>query len=438
MNTTTLQPKEPDIPLQALLKENRRLKRENSLLKEKCIVYRKKYKWYQTLFDFGADPLIVHTYQHAPDTEEPDWMEMVNKNQKVVEVNKAFIKSMGYTKKQSIGLSVYDIDNTLFRSPKQTHEAYKYFTPHPSNKILSIERIHHDITGRYFPVELKIRFLTIDNTQYVMTLCRDISDRKQLEAEMQRSYLSEKRHAENLQKEIHTRIEFTRSLVHELKTPLTPILASSEALVKMEPAKTIQGELARNIHRGACGLNVRINELLDLARLEISELVLRKSVVLPSRIIEEVVTEMKQQLIARGQNIDLHIPADLPVICADPERLKQILRNLLNNAVKYNKDNGRIFLEAKIADGFIKIDVKDQGKGITQKNQKHLFQPYFRCEEDRSKMDGLGLGLFLSKSLVELHKGTIELQSKRGKGTTVSFKLPLSSKEKVEAGDERA
>ncbi len=431
MKTMTSQPIKQEIPLKTLIQENRRLKRENSVLKEKCLAYRKKYKWYQTLFDFGADPLIVHTYQHAPDTEESNWMEMVNKRQKVVEVNKAFTKSMGYTKKQSIGLSVYDIDNTIFRSPKQTHEAYKYFTPHPSNKVLSIERIHHDITGRYFPVELKIRFLTIDNTQYVMTLCRDISDRKQLEAEMQRSYLSEKRHAANLQKEINTRIEFTRSLVHELKTPLTPILASSEALVKMEPAKTLKGELARNIHRGACGLNIRINELLDLAKLEISELTLRKSTVLPGRLIEEIVAEMNQQIIARGQSIKLNITAGLPPICADPERLKQILRNLLDNAVKYNRDNGQIFLEARTEGGFIKVGVRDQGKGITKKNQKHLFQPYFRCEEDRDKFDGLGLGLCLSKSLVELHNGKIELQSTRCKGTTVSFGLPLTGKEKV-------
>ncbi|CAI83514.1 PAS domain-containing sensor histidine kinase [Dehalococcoides mccartyi] len=438
MKTPRLTSNQSAVKEEILRKENQKLKRDNQLLRHKCDSYCRKYAWYHALFNFSGDPFIIHTYYDPPDTEKPYWLEEYLKKEPIVEVNKAFTQTMGYTKKQATQLTVYDIENDKKWTMEQTHELFEKMQTCRKGRVTRFERPHFTSAGKTIPVEIKSRILKIDNNEYIMTVARDISDRKKLEAEMQRSYLSEKRHAANLQKEIHTRIEFTRCLVHELKTPLTPILASSEALVKMEPAKTIQGELARNIHRGACGLNVRINELLDLARLEISELVLRKSMVLPNRIIEEVVAEMKQQLIARGQNIDLHIPADLPVICADPERLKQILRNLLNNAVKYNKDNGRIFLEAKIADGFIKIDVKDQGKGITQKNQKHLFQPYFRCEEDRSKMDGLGLGLFLSKSLVELHKGTIELQSKRGKGTTVSFKLPLSGKEKVEAGDERA
>lgn len=423
--------------IKALTKEISRLERENNRLKERADTYRKKYRWYKTLFDFGADPFVVHTYQPAPDVEKHNWLRKLNKKQKIVEVNKAFTKVMGYTKKQAISLSVDDLDKSDGQTDEQRNEIFKKFTLHPKNNIPNLETIHHDISGKAIPMELKIRFLTMDDKTYVITLVRDISERKKLEVAMKQSYLAEKRHSEDLQREINTRIEFTRSLVHELKTPLTPILSSSEALAKMKPASTIQGELAKNIYRGALGLNIRINELLDLAKLEISELTLHKREFPLKIIIEEVIAEMKQRIISCGQNITLDTPKELPIISVDLDRLKQVLRNLLDNAIKYNKGKGRIFVKAEVIDKYVRIEVRDQGKGITKKDQKYIFQPYFRCEEDRGRLDGLGLGLALSKHLVELHGGAIDLKSVRGRGTAIIFMLPIVNEETGKVNNER-
>ena len=242
---------------------------------------------------------------------------------------------------------------------------------------------------------------------------------------MQSLYEREKKLRKKLEIEMAKRTEFTRALVHELRTPLTPVMASSELMVdllKDEPWLSI----ARNINRGASNLNRRIDELLDLARGEIGMLKLQPKWLLPLKLIREVVADMTQVASSRGQSLLMDLPPSLPRVWADEARLRQVMLNLLSNACKFTPEGGSITIRAKADNGNLVVEVKDTGPGVTEEEQLRLFQPYYRTERDRERLSGLGLGLALSKTLVELHKGQIWVESKRGEGAAFSFSLPLN------------
>ena len=255
------------------------------------------------------------------------------------------------------------------------------------------------------------------------------------EEELRKAYEKEKQLRQELEAEMNKRIEFTRALVHELKTPLTPVLAASDALV----AK-LQGEpllsFARNINRGASNLNKRIDELLDLARSEMGVLEIKPKPVEPLQLLHEVAGEIAPVASSYGHSLTLDLPPSLVPIRADRERLRQIVLNLLDNATKLTPEGGKITLRAKERDGFLIVEVQDTGPGIADEEQQRLFKPYHRRESDREHLSGLGLGLALCKTLVELHGGQIWVESQEGKGSTFSFSIPLEAANQCEESAE--
>jgi PAS domain S-box-containing protein len=253
----------------------------------------------------------------------------------------------------------------------------------------------------------------------------DITESKLASEELQRLYQVEMELRHELEAKIKDRADFTRSLVHELKTPLTPVLASSELLVeelKEEPWRS----LANNINIGAINLNRRIDELLDLARGEVGLLKLNPQQVDTTKLFQEIVTYMTPVATSNKQTLNTHL-SPLPIIWADEDRLRQVLLNILGNALKYTPAGGEIVLRAHAEDGNILVEVKDTGDGIDEEEQKQLFQAYHRLARDQEHFSGLGIGLALSKRLVELHGGKIWVQSQRGKGSTFAFSIPVKS-----------
>lgn len=261
---------------------------------------------------------------------------------------------------------------------------------------------------------------------------------EQSEGELRELYHEERTLRQTLEDEINKRIEFTRALVHELKTPVTPIMASSELLLQKLNDEPLHG-LAQNINQGANNLNRRIDELLDLARGEIGTLRLNPEPMNPRQLLKRIVDEETPVAIRNGQALDAELPGSLPVIVADEERFQQVVLNLLNNAVKFTPPGGKITLRAGVERDNLTVEVQDTGIGIPENEQKILFEPYRSLKSDRARLSGLGLGLSLSKKLVELHGGRIWVKSKKGKGSTFGFSIPLAAseeKEKVGTGNE--
>jgi PAS domain S-box len=287
---------------------------------------------------------------------------------------------------------------------------------------------------RIIDKEGQIRWLleSVSSIQYlgkraIMGHAMDITEQEMAEEKLEEAYEKERRLRQELQIEVQRRVEFTRALVHELKTPLTPIMSSSDLLVSgltEEPWLSV----AQNIQRGAINLNKRIGELLDLARGEIGMLKLNPKRVDFLKLLQHVGSEMSVLASSNGQKLKVELPDSLPLPWADEDRLRQITQNLLVNATKFTPEGGTITLRAKEQNGSLVVEVQDTGYGISDEEQRRLFRPYHRQIGEREHLSGLGLGLALCKNLVQLHGGRIWVKSEEGKGATFSFSIPINSR----------
>ena len=232
---------------------------------------------------------------------------------------------------------------------------------------------------------------------------------------------------EELDREIHRRAEFNRALVHELKTPLTAMLASAELFVdelKGDPRL----ELAKNIYRAAQNLDRRTDELLDVARGEVGLLTIAPSPTNVRQLLFSMADNIRAAVTRKKQQLTLEVPPELPQVSVDEDRLRQVLYNYLTNAVKYTPEGSRLTLKAYCEGGELRVEVTDSGPGISEEAQKRLFEPYYRVPQSGGeRLSGLGLGLALSKMIVQLHGGRVWVNSDPGHGATFGFALPETS-----------
>ena len=225
---------------------------------------------------------------------------------------------------------------------------------------------------------------------------------------------------------------FLANMSHELRTPLNSVIGFSELLLGMLPAEGGAADLAtqrdylETIARNGRHLLDLINELLDLSKIAAGRMELRLEPLDLRTVLREAADSVRAQLEARKHQLAIEPPRDRVVIQADRGRLRQVLLNLLSNAIKFTPDGGRIALSARLEDaGRVHIAVSDSGIGIAPEDQGKLFQEFVQLDASASRhYEGTGLGLALSKRLVELHGGTIGVESELGKGSTFWFTLP--------------
>lgn len=247
---------------------------------------------------------------------------------------------------------------------------------------------------------------------------------------LQELYAREKRLRKKLQVEMQSRVDFTRQLVHELKTPLTSLMATSQ-LLSEEMRSTRLEKLAGYVWEGANSLNNRINELHDVIRGEIGKLKLELKPLNIETLLRSIVEETKA--LTQQHSVAMHLELqDKPLsdVYADYERVKQIMFNLINNACKYASEGKQIIIRAKNDPDskMVVIEVQDYGPGIPKEKRRMLFKPGYQLSRQNTRPTGLGIGLTLCKVLVELHGGSIWFDSVVGKGTTFSFTLPTTEK----------
>ena len=167
-----------------------------------------------------------------------------------------------------------------------------------------------------------------------------------------------------------------------------------------------------------------VNDLLEVSRIEAGAISLSPEIIDVRTLVDDCINRLKIQFEKKNQSPKMKAPKNLPLIEADPNRINQVLINLLSNAHKYSPDGSEITVEIKELDHFIQIAIRDTGIGISKDDQKKLFSKFYRVKnEETIKAGGTGLGLWITKSLVEMHGGTISVRSKLGKGTTFSFTL---------------
>jgi len=244
------------------------------------------------------------------------------------------------------------------------------------------------------------------------------------EDELRVLYEREKGTRQELEEETKKRTEFTRALVHELRTPITPVLAAAEMLLDSSLDNQSR-RLVESIARSASNLNRRIDELIDLIRGETDMLPLVNAPVNIVSLLRDLGDEMAPVATAEGHRLTVDLPPSRVDVWGDSDRLRQVVQNLMNNAIKFTPAGGEIALLARLDGDRLVVEVHDSGPGIAEEDMVRLFDPYYRRVEDRERLSGLGLGLALAKKLVELHGGEIWVKSRPGEGTTLGFSLPL-------------
>jgi signal transduction histidine kinase len=223
--------------------------------------------------------------------------------------------------------------------------------------------------------------------------------------------------------------EFLHSVAHELKTPLTAIISSSEILIEESHiSNTFKRKLITNIHSGAQSMDRRIAELLDLAKLQTGLFEIKKEFIDMGNVLKTVASQLKILFKQKEQLLTLQIP-NLPLnVEADNSALEQIIFNLFSNANKFSPSESSVIVRAMHSDGKVIVEVEDSAPIIDEEEKPRIFNPYYRGDDadKRERYPGLGLGLATTKKLVELHKGEIWIRSKPGKGNIFGFSLPTS------------
>jgi signal transduction histidine kinase len=224
--------------------------------------------------------------------------------------------------------------------------------------------------------------------------------------------------------------EFVSLVSHELRTPLTAMSGYLDLLFEDSGAQSRakQQELLGIVKKNTERLVKLLDDLLDLSRIESGKVELRISPVDIAAVITEVVRLLQPQMEAKGQRLAFDRSQTLPAVAGDIDRIRQILINLLSNAHKYTPQGGQIWLAARTENGWVRIDVRDNGIGLSPDEQVHLFDRFFRAQQPAMQgVEGTGLGLPITRVLVESHGGKITVASAPGEGSTFSFTLPVAS-----------
>lgn len=320
--------------------------------------------------------------------------------------NRSAAELLGYTPGELVGRPVFDLYADTEAGKTKARGVFQRF--------IAGEEIHYEelemrrADGSQLWVSLSLRPVRDEKGRVVSSrsMVTDITEHKKLD---------------------QLKDEFLGLVSHELRSPLTVITgAVNTALTEVErlsPEETRQ--LLEDASLEADLLSHLLGNLMELSRVQADRLFLHADLISIRKTIQNTVDEMKRQSSTHKFIVDL--PKNLPPVYADELRAERILRNLIENAVKYSPRGGEIRVSARPEDGEMVIGVSDQGIGIPPSEQARLFEPFERLGESRPDgVGGVGLGLLVCRRLVEAHGGRIWVESEPGKGSTFSFTLPLS------------
>ncbi|HJP63486.1 MAG TPA: ATP-binding protein, partial [Mucilaginibacter sp.] len=229
---------------------------------------------------------------------------------------------------------------------------------------------------------------------------------------------------EDQKKEIEKKDEFIGVASHELKTPLTSLKGYLQ-LMKMQMKDTFPPIFSTYLAKAnsvANKLQHLVDDLLDVSKINAGRLDYRMDIINLKDIVEECTDNAIH--IYPGFNFEVENNEDY-MVKANPERLGQVITNLVNNAVKYSKDDKRVIIKTRKSDNCARVSVTDFGIGLDEDQKKKIFERFYRVEDKKYMTSGLGMGLYISSQIMDTHKGTIGVESEAGKGSTFYFELPL-------------
>lgn len=363
---------------------------------------------------------------------------------KTIEANQSFASMLGYSLEEVMTLSIYDID-----AKWTTEELKKGVREFGQDKRVKFETLHRRKDGSLCTVEISASSVNWADEIVQFAICRDITARKQAELQLHQlnqSLESKVRERtaelqqtnEELIRATRLKDEFLANMSHELRTPLNTILGMTDGLEEQVYGNLNERQLQalRTVERSGSHLLELINDILDLAKIESGQIDLECTDTSINLLCQSSLAFIKQQALQKSLQLEMKIPLNLPSLFVDERRIRQVLINLLNNAVKFTPKGGRVNLEVtqlppNVATSdrpllkYLRISVIDTGIGISPENIKKLFQPFIQIDSALNRQyQGTGLGLALVKRIVELHNGRVGITSELGVGSCFTVDLP--------------
>jgi PAS domain S-box-containing protein len=348
----------------------------------------------------------------------PDAIVIVNGNGEIVLVNSQTERLFGYSRAQLLGRNVEVLIPARYAQDHPQHRQAFSSAPRARSMGAGLELYGLRRDGTEFPVEISLSPLETDEGVLVSSAIRDITERKRIEHTLNEQKIE-------LERASQAKDLFLTSMSHELRTPLNAILGFAQLLANESlPATVLQKRtFVQNIVTSGRHLLTLINEILDLATIESGSLRMSIEPVALPALIEEVRVMMEEQ--AQQRQLEMVFSAcEQLTVRADHTRLKQVLLNLLSNAIKYNRPSGKVELEISQPDAqCVRIAIRDTGKGMDEAQLAELFQPFNRLGQEAGSEEGTGIGLVVTKRLIELMGGAMGVHSCVGVGSVFWIEL---------------
>jgi PAS domain S-box-containing protein len=288
---------------------------------------------------------------------------------------------------------------------------------------------HRTKSGREIIVESRLALIELSGQRLVLETNRDITERKWVERERERLLESENAARREAEHANRAKDEFLATLSHELRTPLTPMLGWIRMLRARHVREEDYDSALEKIERAIESEIKLVGDLLDVSRIITDKMTLNLRT-LDMRAIVKTAVEMARSS-AEAKKIDLVIETgeeEAPV-SGDPDRLQQVVSNVISNAIKFTPPGGRVKARVERVGAHLELIIKDTGQGISPEFLQHIFERFRQADSSTTREHGgLGLGLSITKRLVELHDGSVHAESEgEGRGSTFTIKLPLAS-----------